>query len=232
MMSRFVSALTTMARVISFAVPWKLVRLMQSIPGVDVVQLGDPVSFDYDVNMFSLPGLRGVTIDTIPNTAYLQATTSRSFDKFTVGVVWQGSKTRPLPDGVERSIDLATFSRLFRVPLQFVSLQLPPVHLPNVLTIELPDFADTASVIMGLDLVISVDTAVAHLAGALGKPVWILLPTVPDWRWFIDRTDSPWYPTARLFRQQPNQSWSDVVDVVAGELRKGLKVQQGGYLDS
>src|ERR1044071_3550419 len=80
------------------------------------------------------------------------------------------------------------------------------------------DFADTAALIECCDLVISVDTSVAHLAGAMGKAVWILLPYVPDWRWLLDREDSPWYPTARLFRQQHRDNWSDVIDVLLKEV--------------
>jgi ADP-heptose:LPS heptosyltransferase len=76
------------------------------------------------------------------------------------------------------------------------------------------DFSETAAVVAALDLVISVDTSVAHLTGALGKPVWILLPFVPDWRWLIDREDSPWYPTAKLFRQAADRRWEPVIDRV------------------
>ena len=84
---------------------------------------------------------------------------------------------------------------------------------PDVLHLgeQLADFADTAAIISQLDLVISVDTAVAHLAGALAKPVWILLPAVPDFRWLLDRADTPWYPTARLFRQPRSGDWDSVL---------------------
>jgi hypothetical protein len=92
-------------------------------------------------------------------------------------------------------------------------------HLPVTdLTECLGDFADTAAAIARLDLVISVDTAVAHLAGALGKPVWVLLPFAPDWRWMLDREDSPWYPTARLFRQTRPGDWPGVFDRVGAAL--------------
>jgi ADP-heptose:LPS heptosyltransferase len=84
---------------------------------------------------------------------------------------------------------------------------------------ELNDFSDTAALVQEMDLVISVDTSVAHLAGALGKTVWIVLPFVPDWRWMLDRADSPWYPTATLFRQSRLDDWSTVVDDVARRLR-------------
>src|ERR1700746_3962756 len=83
---------------------------------------------------------------------------------------------------------------------------------------ELGNFSDTAAIISNLDLVISVDTSVVHLAGALGKPVWILLPFVPDWRWLLDREDSPWYPAARLFRQATRGDWSRVIEKVSAEL--------------
>jgi ADP-heptose:LPS heptosyltransferase len=85
---------------------------------------------------------------------------------------------------------------------------------------ELEDFADTAALIDQLDLLISVDTAAAHLAGALGKPVWILLPHFPDWRWMLDREDSPWYPTARLFRQPSVGDWKTPIERIAQELRR------------
>jgi ADP-heptose:LPS heptosyltransferase len=88
---------------------------------------------------------------------------------------------------------------------------------------DLRDFADTAAVVAQLDLVIAVDTAVAHLAGALGKPVWILLPFVPDWRWGLDRERTPWYGTARLFRQTRRGDWEGVLARVAAELKAWLE---------
>ena len=90
------------------------------------------------------------------------------------------------------------------------------------MTDKLTDFSETAAAIAGLDLIITVDTAAAHLAGALGKPVWLMLPFVPDWRWLLDRDDSPWYPTARLFRQAAPGNWTSVVDRVKFNLRDCL----------
>ena len=84
--------------------------------------------------------------------------------------------------------------------------------------VELDDFADTAALVANLDLVIAVDTSVAHLAGAMGKPVWVLLPYAPDWRWLLEREDSPWYPTMRLFRQKSRGDWGEVIDRVAQAL--------------
>ena len=83
---------------------------------------------------------------------------------------------------------------------------------------ELHDFSETAALIANMDLVISVDTSVAHLAGALAKPLWVMLPFTPDWRWLLDRDDSPWYPTARLFRQDSTRSWESVITRVKAAL--------------
>jgi ADP-heptose:LPS heptosyltransferase len=123
-----------------------------------------------------------------------------------------------------RSTDLSYFLKLLDIPgVSFYSLQKEISAGDHILLNQIPvtdlsdhlnDFADTAAVISQLDLVICVDTAVAHLAGALGKPVWILLSFVPDWRWMLEREDSPWYPTARLFRQQKPGDWEGVFDRV------------------
>jgi ADP-heptose:LPS heptosyltransferase len=138
----------------------------------------------------------------------------------TVGIAWSGRSDHR--NDANRSIALARLAPLFGVPdVRFVSLQtelraadaaaLP--RFPNLAHVgdELADFADTAAVASLVDLVISVDTAAAHLAGALAKPLWVLLPFSPDWRWMLGREDSPWYPTARLFRQSRAGDWDDVV---------------------
>ena len=90
----------------------------------------------------------------------------------------------------------------------------------------LADFSDTAALISNLDLVISVDTSIAHLAGALGRPVWVLLPYLPDWRWLLDRDTSPWYPTARLFRQDDTRQWGGVLARVRDSLREFIASSQ------
>jgi ADP-heptose:LPS heptosyltransferase len=125
------------------------------------------------------------------------------------------------PNDRNRSIRLATLLSLLDIDATFVSLQkdVRPaaaailkersdlLHFGD----ELRDFSDTAAIISNLDLVISIDTSVAHLAGALATPVWVLLPFIPDWRWLLDRDDSPWYPTARLFRQDDTRAWPNVI---------------------
>ncbi len=129
-----------------------------------------------------------------------------------------------------RSMTLNDFAPLGTIPGNaFVSLQTgdpaaqtaapPPGLAVHDFTTELTDFADTAALISGLDLVITVDTAVAHLAGTLGKPVWILTQFDADWRWLLNRDDSPWYPSARLFRQSSLGDWPGVIVAVAAALR-------------
>ena len=146
-----------------------------------------------------------------------------------VGIVWSG---RAHPPG--RSTSLAALAPLAAIEgVSLVSLQMgdaqaevgdyfgdaPLLHLGH----ELADFSDTAAVLANLDLLVTIDTAVAHLAGALGKPVWVMLPYSPDWRWLLDRADSPWYPTARLFRQPAPRRWEFVVAEVAAALHDAVR---------
>ncbi|HET6251778.1 MAG TPA: tetratricopeptide repeat protein [Tepidisphaeraceae bacterium] len=144
-----------------------------------------------------------------------------------VGLVWAGSPIHANDN--KRSLTLSQFAPLSRVAgTQFYSLQKgdsaiqaanPPPGLALIdYTAHLHDFADTAAMISQLDLVIAVDTAVAHLAGAMGKAVWVLLPFSPDWRWMADRDDTPWYPTMRLFRQEVEGDWSTVMERVGAEM--------------
>ena len=145
-----------------------------------------------------------------------------------IGIAWAGDP-RHKRDAT-RSIVLCNFAPLAEVKdAAFYSLQkgegakhLPPVGVTITdFTSEFNDFADTAAFIANLDLVIAVDTSVAHLAGAIGKPVWVLLPFSPDWRWLLDRPDSPWYPTMRLFRQKTYGDWTDVIRGVTDKLKSG-----------
>jgi Flp pilus assembly protein TadD len=142
-----------------------------------------------------------------------------------VGLTWAGRPTHK--NDRCRSIDLAQFAPLWRVKgVEFYSLQKgqSPGQAPPAgtkwfdWTDDLHDFAQTAALVENLDLVVTVDTAVAHLAGAMGKPVWVLLPFVPDWRWLLDREDSPWYPAMRLFRQSAINDWASVIQRVAERL--------------
>jgi hypothetical protein len=144
-----------------------------------------------------------------------------------VGLAWGGSPSHALDS--RRSIPLEQLAPLTQVRgTTFYSLQMGPAaqqvkpleaHVNLIdLQDEQKDFADTAAIVAHLDLVISVDTSVVHLAGAMGKPVWVLLHNSADWRWLLAREDSPWYPTARLFRQSEHGKWQDVIARVEREL--------------
>jgi tetratricopeptide (TPR) repeat protein len=217
----------------------QLHRLLQSMPGVDQWILpGEPLPpFDAHCPLMSLPLALGTTVQTIPGSVpYLHAD-SRAIEcwrerlardsvgpKLKLGLVWAGSATQK---NDRRSLPLSLLAPLVRVRgVDFYSLQkgeparqaMAPPGGMNLIdwTEELRDFADTAALLAGLDLVITVDTAVAHLAGAMGKDVWVLVPFEPDWRWPPGRDASPWYPTARLFRQQATGRWNEVIERVAG----------------
>jgi hypothetical protein len=156
--------------------------------------------------------------------------------KLKVGLVWAGSPGHK--NDAKRSMSLGQLAPLARIErATYFSLQKgppasqlanPPEGLQLIdLTQDFIDFADTAAMIAHLDLVIAVDTAVAHLAGAMGKAVWVMIPFNPDWRWMLDREDTPWYPTMRLFRQKVRGEWGEVVERVAGALNGRLKSAPG-----
>jgi len=209
--------------------------LLERLPGVSAVfVMGEELPpFDLQVPLLSLPHLFGTTLDNLPDLVpYLSADPERlaawsrrsaPYQGFKVGIVWAG---KPVPDPF-RSCTLEALAPLGAVPgVTFFSLQLgegggaaEAAGLELVdLTAGIGDFGDTAALISLLDLVISVDTSVAHLAGALGKPVWLLLPEAGDYRWLLERDDSPWYPSMRLFRQKRQGEWDGVVERLSGEL--------------
>jgi hypothetical protein len=151
-----------------------------------------------------------------------------------IGIVWSGNPKHA--NDRNRSIRLQALSRILDLDATFVSLQkdVRPDDKATLLarndvvdlTTHLTDFAETAALICCLDLVIAVDTSVAHLAAALGQPTWILLPYVPDYRWLLDREDSPWYPTVRLFRQSATCEYTSVLDRVRTELGTMIAAKQ------
>ena len=220
--------------------PRALVRLLAGFPRLRVVQLGDALpNFDLQCAMMGLPAIFGTELASIPaDIPYLRADATRvahwrrlvsGLPGRAVGLAWAGN-----PDDVrldrKRSIALDVLAPLAKIPgVSFVSLQpgkpgeqLAVSALGSVTrdwTAELSDLAETASLIEALDLVITVDTAVAHLAGALGRPVWLLNRFDTDWRWLLEREDSPWYPTLRQFRQASPGDWVGVVDQVAAALQ-------------
>jgi tetratricopeptide (TPR) repeat protein len=210
--------------------------LLSRLPGISlVIAKGDPLpSFDFHCALTSLPLAFSTTLDTIPaEVPYLPRPGEETGPRLgagrrpRIGLVWCGNPNH-LNDH-NRSLRFAELLPLLDgVDAQFVSLQKnvrPEDELllrqrGDVLDLgpQLRDFSATAAIIEQLDLVISVDTSVAHLAGGLGQPVWVLLPHIPDWRWLLDREDSPWYPTAQLFRQTATREWAPVVQRVRGAL--------------
>lgn len=220
-----------------------LVKLLSEVNGVDhAVSAGARLpAFDLQLPLLSLPRVIGITADTITDKVpYLKADTGlinkwRSKiipEKYKIGLVWAGNPKHL--DDQNRSCKLSAFARLMKMPgVIFYSLQKrdPDAQTINRTEsaslidtgIELTDFADTAALISNMDLVISVDTAVAHLAGALGRRVWTLLPFAPDWRWMLDREDTPWYPTMRLFRQSRFGDWDGVLANVEQALKAYIR---------
>jgi Flp pilus assembly protein TadD len=228
-------------------VPKPLHRLMTTLDDVAALLHEDDVlpPFDYHCPLLSLPFAFGTSLQTIPAaTPYLRADPSSwantldSLPGLKIGLVWAGKSRTAQPHAAaidrRRSMRLADMTPLFSVPgCSFVSLQLGPpasqilrqqegMELHDF-TGRLADWADTAGLVAGLDLVIGVDTAVVHLAGALGKPVWMLNRFDSCWRWLSDRDDSPWYPTLRQFRQTRTGDWAGVIERV----RQGLEVIVG-----
>jgi Flp pilus assembly protein TadD len=219
-----------------------LAGLFRKLPGIKQISFPhQPMpKHDFHCPLLTLPGVLGTTLKTIPgNVPYLFAdrdlakkwqTKIPNDDRLKVGLVWAGQPTHA--NDRNRSASLAEYAPLCDVPnVWFCSLQKGNAaqqiysrtnHLQLVnWDKELKNFSDTAAVIANLDLVITVDTSVAHLAGAMGKPVWVLIPFVPDWRWLLERSDSPWYPTLRLFRQPRFGDWAtpvaNVVEALANK---------------
>jgi tetratricopeptide (TPR) repeat protein len=219
----------------------ELKALMQTLERVEaVVAATEPEpAADIVTPLLSLPLMFGTDLATIPSQVpYLHAPPERQAvwqqrlgapTRRRIGLAWWGSQHI-----ARRSLSIETLLPILSTPnaeFHAVQKEIPPAHRefmaahPTLIdhSHELVDFADTAALISQLDLVVTIDTAVAHLAGALGKPVWIMLHHSADWRWLLDRTDSPWYPTARLFRQKRAGDWKGVVDSVARALRPAVK---------
>ena len=236
------------ARVVLEVQP-ELVRLMRTLAGVDVViaEGQPPPPFDLQCPVMDLPGAFRTTVDTIPaDVPYLAADPAlvagwrerlSGLASVKIGLVWGGNSR--LDDAaanrvdLRRSIPMAQLAPLGPLAdIVWISLQkgtpaaqaaVPPGGMTLIdWTSQLNDFADTAALVQCLDLVISVDTSVAHLVGALGKPLWLLNRFDTCWRWLLDREDTPWYPTMRIFRQPSGGDWGSVVERVAAELPRWI----------
>ncbi|MBU3913810.1 MAG: tetratricopeptide repeat protein [Nanoarchaeota archaeon] len=192
------------------------------------------IKFDFYIHLMSLPRVFNTDLNTIPNkTPYLKSNSELvskfkeniTSDKFKIGISWAGNPNQE--EDKNRSARFEKFKILKEIPeIQLYSLQkgesssqLDDPDITN-LSPDINNFADTAAIIENLDLIISIDTSIAHLAGALGKPVWTLLSFIHDWRWLLNRNDSPWYPNMRLFRQKEKGNWDSLFQEVKIELKK------------
>ncbi|MGH6725326.1 MAG: tetratricopeptide repeat protein [Pseudolabrys sp.] len=238
LLCRYVPLIAARGARVVLEVSMPLVELMTTLAGSPQViyRTDGPADYDLQCPLPSLPLAFGTRLATIPaDVPYLRATPERVAQwrdrlgpkhRPRIGLAWSGEPTHP--NDQNRSIALHALLPLLQTDATFVSLQKGVraadaadlqarsdlVHFGD----ELKNFADTAALVANLDLVISIDSSVAHLAGALAKPVWVLLPYIPDWRWLLDRDDSPWYPTARLFRQDDSRAWPNVL----GRLQSAL----------
>jgi tetratricopeptide (TPR) repeat protein len=244
--ARYAPMLAERGAQVILAVQETLVPLLSGLPGVSLClpRSASPLpAFDLHCPICTLPLAFGTRLDTIPSAVpYLhppaqvrvQAWEKRLADRFgprrrmRVGLAWSGNANNS--NDHNRSMPSAALLRLLDADADFISLQKdlraedgPLLEQSGIvdLTGELGDFGETAALMACLDLVISVDTSIAHLAGALGRPSWTLLAHMADWRWLLDRQDSPWYPSMRLFRQTQTRDWSELVDRV----RRALSVQ-------
>ncbi|OAJ60834.1 sulfotransferase [Paraburkholderia ginsengiterrae] len=244
---RYAALVSTLGAKVVLEVPSELMRLTATLEGVDqLIEAGQPLPpFDCHCPLLSLPLAFKTRLDTIPSaTPYLFADAeaahrwherihAQADGQLKVGLVWAGGNRPHVAElrknDARRSMTFERFAPLLDVPdVQFFSLQKGPAAQQLAdsewrarvidYTEELGDFADTAALVVNLDLVISVDTSTAHLAGALDKPVWILNRFDTCWRWLLERTDTPWYPCARLFRQPALGDWDSVMQAARGAL--------------
>lgn len=232
---RYIPQLAQQGAKIILATTPPLERLFSTVPGIAQIVTRPQAlpPYDFHIPLLSVPRFMGVSMDNIPAPIpYLQAPPGQPLPlplgtRLRVGIVWAGSPQHA--NDRNRSLRIDDFMPLAQISgVTLYSLQTGPQTGDIIkqgaaavvvdLSSRIKDFADTASIIDQLDLVICVDTAIAHLAGALGKPVWVLTSFAPDWRWVLGRDDTPWYPTLRLFRQPRPRAWTDVIDRVKSEL--------------
>lgn len=236
-MARYVPQLTAQGAQVILQVQDALVSLLTGLDGTTVIGKQQPLpAYDLHIPLMSLPAALGTQLSSIPaDVPYVQADAARSAQWQArlgprsaprVGLAWAGNPKHD--NDSQRSIPLRTMRQLLQPGLEFIALQRDLSAADRLQLASEPalhshaaaqtDLAETAALIAQLDLVICVDTSIAHLAGALGKPTWLLLPYAPDWRWMLEREDSPWYPTMRLFRQQRAGDWDTVLDRVHAAL--------------
>jgi tetratricopeptide (TPR) repeat protein len=238
--ARFAAVLAQRGANVVLEVQPQLMTLLGAIDGPSlVIGKGDPIpSFDLHCPLLSLPLALGTDLDSIPRSApYLRADPGKSArwdarfprdpSRLRVGLVWSGQQrhkndhNRSIPVALLRKLALSQRAQFFCLQNEIrESDRAALAGMPEITNVcqELASFGDTAALIDNMDLVISVDTSVAHLAGAMGKPTWIMLPFAADWRWMLTREDSPWYPSVRLFRQPCVGEWKPVISRLEAEI--------------
>jgi len=248
---RFMPMLRESAARIIFCCPNPMRPILSRCEGIDDwlgVDEQASVNFDVYSPLLSLPGLLDIDKSNLltkipyvfpdPNLVQRWHNDCHKLKGFRVGICWQGSPT--FLGDEHRSIPLAAFAPLSQIPeVQLVSLQKfhgteqleqtrgqVAVNVLNGLDDTEGAFMDTAAVMMHLDLVVTSDTAIAHLAGALGIPVWVVLGSVAEWRWLINRSDSPWYPSMRIFRQKVRGEWDSLFHDIANRLQNEINAQE------
>ena len=242
MFARYAKRMQQLGANVVVHTPLALAELFRSLaPGITVVKAGDPLPpIDLQCPIMTLPRAFGTTLQTIPaEMPYLAADAQRSemwrkklgpATRPRIGLMWSGKGNRNIDRSAlrRRSMPALALQPLVDLPFEFHALQKEfteddaraPEILRNIATHEsqLHDFADTAALVEQMDLVISIDTSVAHLAGALGKPLWVALPYSVDYRWMVEGPTTPWYPTATLFRQSTPGDWLGVTRAIASRL--------------
>jgi len=249
---RYIPRLAERAARVILEVQKPLRKLMSTLPGgAQIISRGDPLpDFDTHCPLLSLPLAFGTRLETIPSeTPYLWAEQSKAsawrdclgkHERPRVGIAWAGNPRKELPNASridrQRSIEFDRLGPILRVTdCEFYSLQKGDDAVAQLRdstmrhrvidwTEDLNDFSDTAALIENLDIIIAVDTSIAHLAGALGKPIWLINRYNTCWRWMLDREDSPWYRTARLFRQDERRDWAHVIEHVAATLHHHVRL--------
>ena len=219
-----------------------LVTLLSQLEGVsEIVAAGDTLpTFDYQCPLMSLPLAFKTTLETVPRSQrYLSSAPSKVLEwrkrlgektRPRVGMAWSGNPNNAIDQ--RRSVSLTDWIPFLAPDIDYFCLQklvrpadqIALTHCPLITAFgdDSLDFVDTAALCECMDVVISVDTSLAHLSAALGRLTWVLLPTNPDWRWLVERSDSPWYPTATLYRQTVAGSWTDVFEKIARDLIQTL----------
>lgn len=245
---RFLSILKEFGAIVIFKCRKELINLYKKFDSIDeIVELTNncPENYDYEISLLSLPNILKIELNNVPSiNSYLKVDQQKAEywkeklytdKKLKIGLVWKGNANHEYD--FKRSCALENFNNLLKNDdVAFYSLQLK--HEDNELnntkvvdlSNEIKSFEDTAAIISNLDLVITVDTAAAHISGALGKNTWVLLSKVPDWRWLMDRDDSPWYSSVKLFRQSQTGNWFDVFENLNNELKSLLNYDSEEFI--